>query len=109
MDFRIENGMWTSELQDKFFQCERMGLIYTKKDTHDQVVCFGEFVKMQEVFLSDQTDRVAKQGHNVRLVEVPQEYFKMLNKCVNISASKWCSQLESEIMNDPLYIDQHLR
>jgi len=73
-----------------------VAVIFEQDDPFDVLLKHGPSDKIESLFLSDTFDRLAKTGCRLVMVTVPPSCCDTLNKCLSISASKWCSRLMDE-------------
>ena len=74
---------------------QTLGFVYEKSNKLDTLLIHGNYE-----FILNQFEKIKKTlKGDIRIVKVPKGQYKWLNTCINISASKWCSQAESFLNN----------
>jgi hypothetical protein len=78
---------------------DNVGIIYEHGEVYDGVLKHGRADKVRKLFLSDLYSRLAKAGMALRMIEVPpkEEYLELTNKCIKVTAKRWCTQLEKMV------------
>ena len=94
-NYAIEDGHWCFFHEPfKKTTYKSVSIIYDKDEPFDVLLKHGDTEKVKDIFLSDSYSKMFKLGCDLRFVEVPHSALDILNKCISISASKWCSKLE---------------
>jgi hypothetical protein len=96
-EYEIVAGEWVFNRDGEQLKSASVAIIYDKGEPYDVLLKHGETERVRSVFLSDAYSKMYKRGCDLRFVEIPPVAVEMLNKCLSISASKWCSKLEDYI------------
>jgi hypothetical protein len=96
-EYEIVAGEWVFNRDGEQLKSASVAIIYDKGEPYDVLLKHGETKRVRSVFLSDAYSKMYKMGCDLRFVEIPIVAVEMLNKCLSISASRWCSKLEDYI------------
>lgn len=88
---------WVFHHHGKETRSSTVGIIFDEDEPFDTLLKHGDGERILQLFLSEPYSRMAKVGCRLRYVEVPPSQVELLNKCLEISASKWCSELAKEV------------
>jgi hypothetical protein len=92
-----ENGKWRFHRGGGSpFESDTVAILFDQGDPFDVLLKHGPADQIERLFLGDKCDKLAKAGCNLIMVPVPPRCVETLNKCLAISASKWCSRLLDE-------------
>ena len=91
--YTYSNGKWIFHRGSEIFESNSVSLIFEQCEPFDILLKHGPSDEIEKLFLSDPYDQLAKIGCHLLMVKVPPHCCEILNKCLSISASKWCSRL----------------
>lgn len=94
--YTYENEEWRFHRDGEVLRSAGVAVIFEQDDPFDVLLKHGPSDEIETLFLSDRYDRLAKTGYRLVMITVPPRCCDMLNKCLSISASKWCSRLMDE-------------
>jgi len=99
-EYTYENGKWIFHRDGEDVVSDSVSIIFDKDEPFDTLLKHGSSDKIEQLFLSASYDKLAKTGIDLVMVTVPPHCCETLNKCLSISASKWCSKLVEEISKE---------
>jgi hypothetical protein len=94
--YTYENEEWRFHRDGEVLRSAGVAVIFEQDDPFDVLLKHGPSDKIETLFLSDRYDQLARTGCRLVMITVPPRCCDTLNKCLSISASKWCSRLMDE-------------
>ena len=96
--YTYENGKWQFHRDGgDIVESDKVAVIFEQDDPFDVLLKHGPADNIEILFLSDKYNKLVRTGCRLVMVIVPPQCCKTLNKCLSISASKWCSRLQDEV------------
>lgn len=99
-----ENFTYTYDRNEKEFifhvngemlRTKTLAIMYEEDEPYDTYLKHGSKEDVEKLFLSEPYKRLTNiTGLPIYMVEVKPEHIETLNKCLHISASKWCTKLK---------------
>lgn len=88
-----DGGKWRFEGVGWKLDSDTVAITFEQGEPFDVLLNHGPAESIEKLFLSDSYEKLAHSGCRLCMVVVPPRCCEILNKCLAISASKWCSRL----------------
>jgi hypothetical protein len=90
--YTYENGTWKFlDFDGEVKEYDSVSIIFDKDEPFDTLLKHGKSRDMQALYASGRYIPLEETGSFVIVCLVPPTCCEMLNKCISISGSKWCS------------------
>jgi len=96
MMYTHKNGEWQFHRDEDIVKSHAVAIIFEQDEPFDVLLKHGSADKIESLFISDKYSKLCRSGCRLVMVVVPPCCCETLNKCLSISASKWCSKLMEE-------------
>jgi len=95
--YTYKNGKWRFLRQDgDVFESDTVAIMFDQDDPFDVLLKHGPANAIETLFIRNRY-KLMQVGCNPIMIIVPPRCCETLNKCLEISASKWCSRLQNEV------------